>query len=193
MTRSRSLSQRGAVIIFTASLMTRSRQLTQRSAAIIFHGVAHGGLQVIQFLRVAPTNGVMLGWRKSGLPRFGAREINHANVFVRFTYAMNVQEARANERARAGARCGRTLANQLNIKAALLFGFAQRGLLWVLIKFNVAAQRKPSIQFLVMNDQNFSSVHHKDGDGEIYFLVNVCHEFNLKWTTGGHRGTPDYG
>jgi hypothetical protein len=137
----------------------------------------HGGLQVIQFLPVAPTNGVMLGWRKSGLPRFWAREINHANVFVRFTYAMNIQEARANERARAGTCCWRTLANQLNIKAALLFSFTQRGLLWVLIKFNVAAQRKPSIQFLVVNDQNFSSVHHKDGDGEIYFLVNVGHEF----------------
>jgi len=173
--------------------MTRSRQLTQRGAAIIFHSITHGGLKVIQFLPVAPTNGVMLSWRKSGLPRFWAREINHANVFVRFTYAMNVQEARANERARARTRSGRTLANQLNIKAALFFGFAQRGLLWVLIKFNVAAKWKPSIQLLVMNDQNFSSVHNKDGDGEIYFLVNVCHEFNLKWTTGGHRGTPDYG
>ena len=145
MTRSHQLAQRGAVIIFTASLMTRSRQLAQRGVAIIFHGVAHDGLQVIQFLRVAPTNGVMLGWCKSGLPRFWACEINHANMFVRFTYAMNIQEARANERARAGTCCWRALANQLNIKAALLFGFTQRGLLWVLIKFNVAAQRKPSI------------------------------------------------
>jgi hypothetical protein len=56
----------------------------------------------------------------------------------------------------------------------------------------VAAQRKPSIQFLVVNDQNFSSVHHKDGDGEIYFLVNVGHEFQiLGWWINLTHGVTD--
>ena len=146
--------------------------------AIIFHRVTHGWSQIIQFTRVAPSNGVMLRGRKRGLPRlsyFGPREINHSNVLVRFANAVNIQKARANQRARTRTSCGRPLANQLNIKATLFFGFTQSRLLWVLIKFNVAAQWKPSIQFLVVNDQNFSSMHHKYGDGEIYLLVNVGH------------------
>lgn len=88
---------------------------------------------------------------------------------------MDIEEARANERARAGFGRGRTLADEFHLEAAFLARFAERGLLGVFVQFDVPAQRKPAVELAVMDEQHAALVDDKNGHGKIYLLVNVRH------------------
>jgi len=96
-------------------------------------------------------------------------------VFVRVGDAMDVEESRRDERARAGRRGWRTFAEQFHLQAAFFLCLAQRRLLGVFVQLDVPAQWQPLVQLAMMNQQHLSVVNDKNGDSEINFFVNVSH------------------
>ena len=106
----------------------------------------------------------------------GARPVNHSDVLVRVRDAVDVEESRGDQRARARLRGGRPLADEFHVQAALLFGLAQRGDLRVFIQLDVPAQRQPLAQLAMEDDQHPRVVDDEDGDGEVYLFVKVGHE-----------------
>ena len=69
---------------------------------------------------------------------------------------------------------GRSPSNSTS-KSALLFRFAQRGLLRVFVQFDVPAERQPFVELAMVDQQNLAVVNDEDRDGEINFFVNVRH------------------
>jgi len=97
--------------------------------------------------------------------------------------AVDVQEARGDQR--AGARLGGrgALAQQFHLQPALFLSLAQGGRLGVLVQLDVAAQREPLVQVTVVDEQDLARVDDKDRHGEINLLVDVSH--TLLWGQGG--------
>ena len=95
---------------------------------------------------------------------------------MRVRDAMDVEKARGDERACAGAGRGRTFAEQINVQPALLARLAQCGLFRVFVQFNVATKRQPFVQLAMVNEQHLAAMNDKDGDGEINLFVNVSHD-----------------
>src|SRR5437867_2027616 len=123
--------------------------------------------------------------REGQRPILRARPINHADMLMRLADAVDVQEPWSNQGARAGARGGRSFAEQFHVESALLSRFAQGGLLRILIQFNVPAQRQPLVQLAMVNQQNFALVNDKDRHGEVYLFMNVS---NVSHSTPTFRG-----
>ena len=105
----------------------------------------------------------------------GPGPIDHADVFVGIVDTVDIEKARADQGAGAGGRGGRAFAEEFDIEAAFLLGFAKGSLLGVFIEFDMAAERKPFIQFAMMDDEDLAVMDDEDGDGEIDFFVNVSH------------------
>ena len=106
---------------------------------------------------------------------FGTRPVNHADVLVRLVNAMDVEKARRDERAGAGRSRGRTFAEQFHVEAAFFLRLAQRGLLRVLVQFDVPAQRQPLAELAMVDEQNLAIVNDKNRNGKINFFVDVGH------------------
>ena len=102
-------------------------------------------------------------------------KIDHTNVLMRSADPMDVQKPGRQQRARSRLGGGRSFAEQFHVQAALLLGFAQRGLFRVFVEFDVATQRQPFVQFAMVNHQNLVRVNDEDCDCEINFFVNVRH------------------
>ena len=82
---------------------------------------------------------------------------------------------RSDERASAGLGRRRTITNQLNIKTRFLAGFAKRGLFGIFIQFDMAAERKPLVQFAMMHQEDLAVLNDEDRNCEIDFLMDVRH------------------
>src|SRR5947209_4029470 len=97
---------------------------------------------------------MVLGGGKGEAAVSGARPINHADVLVRVSDAMNVQEARSNQSPCACTGGGRAFAEQFDLKTTFLPGFAQGSLFRVLVQFDMAAERQPLVQLTMVNQQD---------------------------------------
>ena len=115
--------------------------------------------------------------RAAARPYLWPRPVDHADVFVRFVDAVDVEKARRDERTRAGFGRRRTFAEQFHVEAALFLRLAQRGLLRVFVQLDVSADRQPLVELAMVNEQNLFLVNDEDGDGEINFFVDVGHGF----------------
>jgi hypothetical protein len=144
-------------------------------AAIPFHGVGHGGLERIEIGGGTPADVVMLGLGKRHRAVFGPCPVNHANVLVGIRDAVNVEKARRNQGARAGFGGGRAFAEELDVQAAFLFSFAQRGDFRVFVEFNVAANGQPFVQLAMMDQKDFAVLNDENRHGEINFFMDVRH------------------
>src|SRR5437016_723830 len=96
-----------------------SRDLFKRLATIPFHGVAHRRLECVEFAGRTPADVVMLVSRKGDLPVLWSSPVNHADVFMRVGDAMDVQEPRRDQGARARLRRRWAFADQFHVEAAL--------------------------------------------------------------------------
>lgn len=133
-------------------------------------------MEIFQIGFAAPANGMMFFQRTFGFSGiFRARPIHHADVFVRFVDAMDVEETRRNQRARAGFGGGRAFADQFDVEATFFFGFAQRGDFGIFIEFDVSAEWQPFAEFAMVDQKDFAFVNDEDCDGEINFFVDVRH------------------
>src|SRR5262245_7711980 len=92
----------------------------------------------------------------------GPGPVNQAVMVVSGGDAMDIQEPRRNQRARARARGGRPFAEKLYFEAALLPRFPQRRRFGILVQLDVAAQRQPLVQLAMMAQQDLALVNDKD-------------------------------
>ena len=112
--------------------------------------------------------------------------INESDVFVSIGDAMDVKKAGSNQSAGAGFRGGWAFAEEFDVKTAFLLRFTNGGDLWVLIQFDMPAERQPFIQLAMMDQQDFAVADNKDRHGEINFFVYVRHT-GLTLASGGRR------
>src|SRR5947207_14821327 len=103
-----------------------SRDFFERLAAIPFHGIAHRRPECVEFGVGTPPDVVMLESRKSDTSILWSGPVNHADVLVRVGDAMNVEEPRRDEGARARLRRPRAFADQCDLEAAFCSRLAQR-------------------------------------------------------------------
>ena len=92
----------------------------------------------------------MLRRSQGHLPMLRSRPVNHPDVLMRLVDPVDVEKTRRDECPRAGLGRGRTLAEQLDVEAALFFGLAQRRLFRVFIQFYVATDRQPLVQLAMI-------------------------------------------
>ena len=148
---------------------------SNRLPAIPHHGFLHRWIQFIQFFRAGPANGVVLLVGEFDLAVLGASPVDHADVFVGFVDAVDVEEPWGDEGAAAGFGRGRAFAEEFDVEAAFFLGFAERGLFGVFVKFDMTAQGEPLVELLVVDQEDLAFVGYEDGDGEIDFVVDVRH------------------
>ncbi len=117
----------------------------------------------------------MLVSRKGDLPVLWSSPVNHADVFMRVGDAMDVEESRRDQGARARLCRRRAFADQFHVEAALFLRLAQRGNLRVLVQFNVAAERQPFVEPAMMNEQHLAVVNDEYRHCKINFFVDVGH------------------
>ena len=75
---------------------------------------------------------------------------------------------------------------------AFLARFAEGSLLRVFIQFDMTAERQPFPKLSVVDDQHSGCMDDKDGDGEIYFVMDVRHVGRIVTdaTLGAKRNLP---
>lgn len=117
----------------------------------------------------------MLGGRESQGAVLWPRPVNHADVFVRFRDAVDVQEPRSDQRAGAGFRGRRSFAEQFDFQPALFLGLTQRGRFRVFVQLDMSAQWQPLVQVAMVNEQDLALMDNEDGGGEVNLFVNVSH------------------
>src|ERR1041385_2245568 len=143
---------------------------------IPLHRVRHGRAQSVQILRRTPSDVMMFPGGQGHGALLWPGPVDEADVFVRVVDAMDVEEARGDEGARAWFGRGGTLPDQFHVQPALLARLAQRGLFRVFVQLDVPAQRQPLVELAMMNEQHLAVANNKDGDSEIDFFVDVSHE-----------------
>lgn len=117
----------------------------------------------------------MLFGGKRGRAVFHAREVDHPDVFMRIADAVNIEKSRRDQRARTGLGRRWTLAHEFDLEPALFARLAQRGLLRILVKLDVAPDRKPFVQLLVMDHEHLRVMHDENRNREIDEFVKVWH------------------
>jgi hypothetical protein len=132
-------------------------------------------LERIEILSGAPTNVVMFSLGQGEGMGFGTSPIDHADVFVGIRDTVDIEKTWGDQGACARARGWWALADEFNVKAAFLLGFTNGGDLRIFIKFNVAAEWEPGIEFAMVNHKDFALVNDEDRDGEIYLFVDMRH------------------
>ena len=95
-------------------------QLFQRGAAVPLHCVAHRWIECFEFGVGAPADRVVFLGGERGGPPLHSREVDHSDVFVRVADAVDVEESRADQRARPWTGRRGTLADQIDGEAAFL-------------------------------------------------------------------------
>ena len=104
-----------------------------------------------------------------------ASPVNHPDVLVCVGDAVDVEETRRNQRARARLRCGRPLADQFHIEAALLLRFTQCRDFRIFVELDVPAEWQPFVEFAMMDQQYLAVMHDENRDREIDLFVKVGH------------------
>ncbi len=105
----------------------------------------------------------------------GSGKVNHANVFVGGVDPVDIQKTRSNQGTGSWFGCGWAFTEEFDFQTTFLACLAQGRLFWILVQFNVSAERKPLAQLPVEDDQHLSVLNDEDGDSEIDFLVEVRH------------------
>ena len=113
--------------------------------------------------------------------------IDHADVLVRVRDAVNIEEPRRDQSSGTGRSRWRPFAQQFDVQAALLLGFANRRLFGIFIQFDVASERQPLVELAVMDEKNLAVLNDKNSHGEIDFLVDVGHGLVLPFSNRTNR------
>ena len=104
-----------------------------------------------------------------------AGEIDHADVFVRRMDPVDIEEARGDQGPGSGLGGRRPFAQKLDLEAAFLPRLPQRGLLGILVQFDMTSEREPLPQLAVQDQQHLRLADDEDGHGEVDFFVQVGH------------------
>ena len=73
----------------------------------------------------------------------------------------------------------RSLAKELYVQTAFLFGLAEGGLLRILVQFDMPPNRKPFQKFAMVDEKNATVLDDKHGRGEIDPFMDVRHARRL--------------
>ena len=64
----------------------------------------------------------------------------------------------------------RFLTQDFDLKPALFFDFPKQGLFWIFVQFNVAAQWKPLVELLMIDQKDTIVVYHKCLDCKVHTM-----------------------